>query len=118
MKIKLDENLPLSARPVLEKAGHDVDTVHDEELAGSRDPEVLAAATAAGRLLITLDRGLGDIRSYPPGSHSGVLVLRLPEQSASTVCAHLTSLVTSHDLDALAGAVTVAQSGLLRVRRP
>lgn len=118
MKVKLDENLPRSARQLLERAGHDVDTVHDEELEGAPDPEVLAAATAAGRLLITLDRGLGDVRSYPPGSHGGVLVLRLSEQSATTVCAHLASLVASHDLDTLAGAVTVAQRGLLRVRRP
>lgn len=67
--------------------------------------------------MITLDRGLGDIRAYPPGSHSGILVLRLTEQSAESVRVHLASLVASHDLDTLAGAVTVAQSGLLRVRR-
>lgn len=34
MKVKLDENLPRSARQVLADAGHDVDTVHDEQLTG------------------------------------------------------------------------------------
>ncbi len=71
MKVKLDENMPRSASQVLIAAGHDVDTVVDENLAGATDPRVVAAAAAVGRLLITLDRGLGDIRTYPPGSHAG-----------------------------------------------
>ena len=66
MKIKLDENLPLSAAATLQAAGHDVDTVIAEGLTGATDPDVAAAATAASRILISLDRGLGDIRAYPP----------------------------------------------------
>ncbi len=116
MRIKLDENMPRSAVEVLAKRGHDVDTVDDEGLRGHTDPEVLAAATADGRLLITLDRGLGDIRAYPPGSHGGVLVLRLADQSAATVRAAVADLADCHDLDALVGAVAVLQKGLLRIR--
>jgi predicted nuclease of predicted toxin-antitoxin system len=48
---------------------------------GAPDREVVAAATAAGRILISLDRGLGDIRAYPPGSHADIVVLRLNDQS-------------------------------------
>lgn len=81
MKFKLDENLPASSTAILAKAGHDVDTVADEALAGAPDQDVVAAATAAGRILISLDRGLGDIRAYPPGSHAGIVVLRLTDQS-------------------------------------
>jgi hypothetical protein len=29
--------------------------------------------------LISLDRGLGDIRAYPPRSHAGIVVLRLTD---------------------------------------
>ncbi len=117
MKVKLDENIPRSARQVLTAAGHTVDTVVDENLAGATDPQVVAAAAAVGRLLITLDRGLGDIRAYPPGSHAGILVLRPSDQSATTVAAALAEVVAGHDLTLLAGTVTVAQRGLLRVRR-
>ena len=81
MKVKLDENMPRSANQVLIAAGHDVDTVVEENLAGAIDPQVVAAAAAVGRLLITMDRGLGDIRTYPPGSHAGILVLRPADQS-------------------------------------
>ncbi|SFF54427.1 DUF5615 family PIN-like protein [Blastococcus tunisiensis] len=117
MKVKLDENIPRSARQVLIAAGHDVDTVVDEDLGGASDPQVVAAAAADERLLITLDRGLGDIRTYPPGSHAGILVLRPSDQSAWTVAAALAGVVAGHDLTTLAGTVTVAQRGLLRIRR-
>ena len=118
MKFKLDENLPGSSARALVKAGHDVDTVADEGLTGAVDPDVVAAATAEGRVLITLDRGLGDIRAYPPGSHAGIVVLRLADQSAPTVSEAITDLANSPDLQALAGAVCVLQRGLLRIRLP
>lgn len=85
MKFTLDENLPASSASALISSGHDVDTVIDEDLAGAPDTDVVAAATAAGRILISLDRGLGDIRTYPPGTHAGIIVLRLPDQSAVAV---------------------------------
>ena len=118
MKVELDENLPRSASEVLVAAGHDVDTVVDEDLAGAIDPRVVAAAAATGRLLITLDRGLGDIRAYPPRSYAGILVLRPPDQSATTVAAALAEVVARHDLTTLAGTITIVQRGLLRIRRP
>lgn len=78
MKFKLDENLPASATTILASAGHDVDTVPGEGLTGAPDPDVVSAATGAGRILVSLDVGLGDIRAYPPGSHAGIVVLRVP----------------------------------------
>ncbi len=117
MKVKLDENVPRRAMQTLVRAGHEVDTVIDEDLAGASDPDVVAAAGADGRLLITLDRGLGDLRAYPAGTHAGILVLRPADQSAASVDALLAQLTGAEDLDALAGVVAVAQPGLLRVRR-
>jgi predicted nuclease of predicted toxin-antitoxin system len=118
VRVKLDENLPQSAREVVIEAGHEVDTVAEEGLTGAPDPDVVRAATEAGRLLISLDRGLGDIPRYPPGGHAGVLVLRVSDQSAASVRSALTAVLASHDLETLSGANAVAQRGLLRVRRP
>jgi hypothetical protein len=41
------------------------------------------AAAQRGRILVSLDRGLGDIRTYPSGSHTGIIILRLADQSAT-----------------------------------
>lgn len=65
MKFKLDENLPRAAAEPLRDLRHDVDSVVDEGIAGTEDHTVLKAATAEGRVVITLDRGLAtfvDIR--------------------------------------------------------
>lgn len=118
MKFKLDENLPASSAAILEAAGHDADIVTTEGLTGAPDPDVAAAATATGRILISLDRGLGDIRSYPPGSHAGIVVLRLADQSPATVSKAITDLASLTEATSLGGAVAVLQPGLLRLRHP
>jgi predicted nuclease of predicted toxin-antitoxin system len=118
VKFKLDENLPTSSTTILTSVGHDVDTATDEGLIGAPDPDVVAAATAAGRILISLDRGLGDIRAYPPGSHAGIVVLRLTDQSAAASTKAISDLATLTNPESLAGAVAVLQRGLLRIRHP
>ncbi len=118
MRVKLDENIPSRVGVIVADAGHDVDTVVDEGLAGADDPTVSAAATAEERLVVTLDRGFGDIRRYPPGSHAGILVLRLDDQAAPAVARAVEQLLESVTLDELAGCVAVFRDGDLRVRRP
>jgi predicted nuclease of predicted toxin-antitoxin system len=116
-KVKLDEHLPRSLAAALTARGIDADTVTDEGLSGATDPEVLAAAGREGRIVLTLDRGFGDIRAYPPGTHPGIVVFRIDDQSAPAVSATVLHLVDGHDLADLAGAITVVQGGLLRIRR-
>lgn len=87
-------------------------------MAGAPDPDVVAAATGSQRILVTLDVGLGDIRAYPPGSHSGIVVLRPPDQSATTVTKAIGDLANVAEPGGLAGAVAVMQRGLLRIRHP
>ena len=102
MRVKLDENLPDSVLSILAGAGHDVDTARAEGLRGAKDVAVLAGASADGRLLLTLDRGLGDIRAYPPRA-----IRHAIERIGVTI-----------DLDNLHGCVAVWRDGELRVRRP
>jgi len=69
-------------------------------------------------VLISLDVGLADIRAYSPGSHAGIVVLRLTDQSAAAVSKALSDLAAATAADSLAGAVAVLQRGLLRIRHP
>lgn len=118
MKIKLDENIPGAVAGVLRSRGHDVDTVLEESLGGRDDPTVLSAAIDEGRLLLTLDRGFGDVRAYAPGTHPGIIVLRPDDQRVPTVVAMVEMIVDRHDVDELAGCITVVQRNVVRVRRP
>jgi predicted nuclease of predicted toxin-antitoxin system len=117
VKLKLDENLPHDLATALRAGGHDVHTVVDEQLAGESDPAVVAAATDEGRLLLTLDRGIGDLRRYPPGSHAGVLVLRPVAQDPKSILSLIQRLVRTHPLDELRGCVVVVEPRKVRIRR-
>jgi predicted nuclease of predicted toxin-antitoxin system len=77
MNIKLDENLPLRLATRLRDVGHDVQTVHDERLVGHSDIEIWQAAQKESRFLITQDLDFSDSRKFVPGSHHGILLLRL-----------------------------------------
>ena len=118
MKRKLDENLPHDLATALRGDGHDVHTVVDEQLAGESDPVVVAAATDEGRLVLTLDRGIGDLRRYPPGSHAGALVLRPVAQDPDSIPALIQRLARTHPLDELHSCVVVVEPRKVRIRRP
>jgi predicted nuclease of predicted toxin-antitoxin system len=118
VRVKLDENLPDSAIALPSDVGYDVDTARAEGLSGAKDPAVLAGATADGRLLLTLDRGLGDIRAYPPGTHAGILVIRLDHQSPHAIRQAVEQVGATVDLANLQGCIAVWRGGDLRVRRP
>ena len=56
MKIKLDENIPRRLVDVFAEAGHDVDTVVDQGLAGHPDAAVWQSAQQSGRFLEPLTK--------------------------------------------------------------
>lgn len=118
MRLKLDENIPADASVVARELGHDVDTVNAEGLTGAPDVDVLAAASGDGRLLLTLDRGFGDVRAHPPGTHAGIVVLRTSSQDPAMVKDALRAFLASGELGDLAGCVVVVRGHLVRVRRP
>ncbi len=115
--VKLDEDLaPISAAP-LQAAGHEVRSVLTQGWSGIADNELLQRVTAEGAMLVTADKGFGDIRKYPPGSHGGIILLRPDNESLGEYRELLALLVARHELEALAGAVTVVTSRSVRTRR-
>lgn len=69
-------------------------------------------------MLVTLDRGFANIRRYPPGTHAGMLVVRVPDQRPAIVAAVVRALLSEHDLDALRRCVVIAEPRRVRIRRP
>jgi predicted nuclease of predicted toxin-antitoxin system len=110
---------PAGGRPhSRESLGHDVDTVADERLAGADDPAILGAARKAGRFLITLDQGFGDVRRYPPGHHPGIAVLRVDSEDGVTVTQAVSSFLSNTELGDLSGCLVVVRGHLARIRCP
>lgn len=118
MKIKLDENLPVSLFELFRNHGHDVDTVENEGLTGENDRTVWEATQQAGRLLITQDLDFSDARKFAPGTHHGLLLVRLAKPGRQALFDYLSRLLTTEDIDSWQGCFVVASDYKLRIRQP
>ena len=118
MKIKLDENLPQEIADELATAGHDVHTVPQEFLNGHADEVVFAAATAEGRLFFTQDLDFSDVRVFRPGTHSGVVLIRLREPSRRKLVLRVRQILQSEDIASWARCFVVISDYKLRIKRP
>lgn len=117
MKIKLDENLPRALASRLAAIGHDVHTVVEEGIAGEGDPVVWEAAQREERFLITQDMHFSDTRRFAPGTHQGLLLLRLFTPSRRALVARVAELFTEYDVAEWARCFVVATEHKVRIRR-
>ena len=118
MKIKLDENVPAGLKDVRTELSHEVDTTPEEGLQGQGDSQVWAAAQQAGALLITQDLDFSDVRRYRPGTHHGLLLLRLREPGRVALISRVRDLFAREDIRTWSGCFIVATERKVRVRRP
>ena len=116
--VKLDENLSQSHTDFLKGMGYAADRVTDEGLSGADDRVVWQRVITENRFFVTLDLDFSDVRTFPPGSHPGILLLRPRTRSRDAVLEILRRVVHEHPLDSLAGCFVVADIGHTRIRRP
>ena len=118
MKIKLDENMPTRLVAILSQLGHQADTVPQEGLSGSADEQVWHEAQNQGRFLITQDLHFSDIRRFKPGTHHGLLLVRLRAPGRQALVAHTQALFETEDVTAWQGCVVVLSEHKVRILRP
>lgn len=78
LKVLVDEDLPRSTAALLQSLGINASDVRDVGLKGASDAQVFEYAQKEERIIITRDVEFGNILKYPPRSHYGVIVIRLP----------------------------------------
>lgn len=105
MRFKLDENVPVSLLDELRDLGHDADTVW-------------AAAQAEERMLVTQDLDFSDVRRFEPGTHAGVLLVRLHEPGAASIRERVGAALRSEPVEDWKRCLVVLTDTKLRVRRP
>ncbi len=118
MRIKLDENLPSSLAAELTELGHNADTIVQEGLGGVNDTEVLQAAIANDRFLVTHDLDFSDVRKFQPGRHPGILVVRLREPGSQALSHRIRLVFAGENVESWPGCFVVATERKVRVRRP
>ena len=88
MKVKVDENLPLQVGVELRARLHDVQTVWEEGLSGHADLDIWEGAQREDRVLITQDLDFSDARKFVPGTHHGIVLIRLRSPNAGVWAGH------------------------------
>lgn len=116
MKFKIDENLPDELAADLTTSGHDPKTVVQERLAGAPDDLLLRVAHSEGRVLLTLDKGIANVRRNPPGAFSGIVLFRPDSMGRGAVIRFVRRHLPEVLQLSLAGRLLVVTDRGIRVR--
>ena len=95
-----------------------VDTVPSEHLAGRDDNEVWQAAQTVDRFLITQDLDFSDVRRFTPGTHAGLLLVRLTQPGRNALATRVAMLFATEHVDQWRGCLVVATGHKVRIKRP
>lgn len=116
MRFLVDEDISYKTANFLADIGYDARHVRDVGLKGKKDEEIIEFARANGLVLITMDSDFSDIRKYPPGTHSGIIRVRLRYPSVPIVNKILKNLLIKiKDLD-IKGCLVVVDSYRFRIK--
>ncbi len=85
-------------------------------MGGEPDPDLAAVCRREGRVLVTLDVGFADLRSYPPQEQAGIIVLRLRRQDKPHVVGVLRRLLPLLESEPLSRRLWIIDEERVRVR--
>ena len=110
----VDESLPRAVTRALGVA-HDVLDVRDIGLRGAPDEAIAAHARASSRVVVSGDLDFSNALRFPPRTHPGIVVARLPDiLSPADVAAIIVAAIADVG-DALNGAITIIEPNRVRV---
>jgi predicted nuclease of predicted toxin-antitoxin system len=116
MRFKVDENLPVELVGDLRAAGHQAETVLDEGLVGSSDSTILERVKREGLVLLTMDRGIADVRTYPPEHYPGIVLFRPRTSGRGAVLAFIRGQLPALLQADLTGHLLVMSERSIRIR--
>ena len=116
MRFKIDENLPAEYADILREAGHDAQTVWDEDLQGKADPVIGDVCQEEDRILVTLDRDFSDIRAYPPSEYPGIIAISVGRQSKTQLVRVLRRTIPLFDSQPIRNRLWIVDEHRVRIR--
>ena len=88
-----------------------------EGLLGRKDATVWQAAQSDDRFLVAQDLHFSDARIYRPGTHAGILVVRLRNPKREALVDRVRVVFEKEDVAGWTGCIVVATDRKVRVRR-
>lgn len=113
----IDESLPRAVGRALAAQGHDVLDARDAGLRGAPDERVFDTAVADRRVIVAGDLDFANTLRFRPGSHAGIVVLRLPNDWGPSARATRAASAVAEVLAFLdAGALVIADPNRVRIQ--
>jgi predicted nuclease of predicted toxin-antitoxin system len=109
-----DVHIPESIAKLLEERGYDVHRGCLVFQPGATDETIAAFAAVHSAVVISCDRGFGDLRRFPTGSFPGAVVLRPASQGIPSLLRLFRDFLAVMDVAACRGRVTVVEPGRIR----
>jgi len=111
----IDESLPRAVTRALVAAGHDVVDARDVGLRGATDDAIAARARETSSLVVSGDLDFSNALRFPPGTHPGIVVVRLPDViTPADMAARIVAAIAAVGAD-LKGAITIVEATRVRV---
>ncbi len=118
MKLFLDENIPRSITRELIALGLEAEHAAEVGLRGAIDKEIASYAKKQKAILVTKDLEFGSLIAYPPGTHYGLIILRLSSRAGTVeISRALKEFLISIKTQNLSGHMYVLELGHYRVRK-
>jgi predicted nuclease of predicted toxin-antitoxin system len=117
MNLKLDENLPARLAIVLRDLGHDIHTAQQEGLAGALDSRIWDSAQKESRFFVTQDMDFSDLRRFLPGTHAGILLVRLHTPSWKRLVTRMDEVFRTEDVGSWSRCFVVVTEAKVRIVR-
>ena len=118
MRILVDENLPYSAVIKLRSLSFPAEHVRDVGLCGSSDKVIASYARNNKIVLLTRDLDFGNILLYPPASHHGIVIIRLPYRfSAQQVSRIIEDFFRKVNETTILGNIIILELHRFRIRK-
>jgi predicted nuclease of predicted toxin-antitoxin system len=83
-RFTLDEDMPRSTGKTLRERGYEVMDIRDHGLRGASDEGIYDFAQEERAVILTGDRGFGNILRFPLGRHFGIVVANLPSETPTS----------------------------------
>lgn len=117
MNFIADENVYTPIIEALRGAGHDLLEAKEEKSLVMSDFEIFKTAQEQNRTLLTMDKDFSNILRYAPGSHPGIIVLKLYGLSIEDSKKVFLEAFEALDKNDIRGNTTIIDRNKTRIRR-
>lgn len=115
IKFFADECLHTDLIFALRDSGHDVLTVKQAGLVGTDDEGIYEFAKENGRVLLTFDRGFGDIFRFDIAKSFGVIIVRIGNMNREEIIRIVTSFFAMPEKPDFSGKLVIISKGKVRI---